>query len=74
MEKSEKYLGSHLLLDSSKRSSLQFLIQKVDTKLSGCKAKLLSHARRMILIKSVLVYIPVYHMATNIPKDIYKKI
>lgn len=60
MEKFEKYLGSYLLLDPSKRNSFQFLIQNVDAKLFGWKVKLLSYAKMIVLIKSVLASILVY--------------
>ncbi|KAL5567729.1 hypothetical protein UlMin_024304 [Ulmus minor] len=52
-----------------------FLIEKLDKKLSGWKAKLLSKASRLVLIKSVAQAIPNYVMqSTAIPKSVCEKL
>lgn len=66
MGSEDRYLGSNLLFDQSKKSTYQFLLEKVCSKLSSWKVKLLSHAGRLILIKTILASILVCSMAINL--------
>ncbi|KAL5563016.1 hypothetical protein UlMin_032763 [Ulmus minor] len=67
------YLG--LPLFHGKRiHDFAFLMDKLDKKLAGWKAKLLSKASRLVLIKSVAQAIPNYVMqSTTIPKSVSEK-
>ncbi|PNX75251.1 ribonuclease H, partial [Trifolium pratense] len=65
-----RYLGVPLLGRAPKRNDFQYLVDQVETKLSGWKAKQLSFAGRVTLAKSVLEAIPIYPMmTTKIPKS-----
>ncbi|KAJ4799769.1 RNA-directed DNA polymerase (reverse transcriptase)-related family protein [Rhynchospora pubera] len=51
------------------------LLEKIKAKLSGWKSNMLSHAGRLVMIKSVLMTMPVYYMSIEIlPKGIIKEI
>ncbi|PNX97917.1 ribonuclease H [Trifolium pratense] len=64
-----RYLGVPLLGRAPKRNDFQYLVDQVETKLAGWKAKQLSFAGRVTLAKSVLEAIPIYPMmTTRIPK------
>ncbi|KAA3471264.1 Retrovirus-related Pol polyprotein LINE-1 [Gossypium australe] len=56
------YLGVPLFHRRIKKSAFQFVIDKVQRKLNGCDAKLLSMAGRTTLAKLVLLAIPGYFM------------
>lgn len=69
MEKDAVYLGFPLFMSRAPTSSYHFLI-RLEKKLQGWKANLLSHAGREVLIKSSLASIPSYHMSMGIlPKQ-----
>ena len=55
-----KYLGINFKLRGKKVADFQFLIEKLNSKLQGWKAKLLSQAGRTTLISSVLQSLPPY--------------
>ena len=55
-----KYLGINFKLRGNKVADFQFLIEKLNSKLQGWKAKLLSQAGRTTLISSVLQSLPPY--------------
>lgn len=60
----EKYLG--VVLTQGRQQAKQtgdMLVQKFQQKLVGLKVNLLSHAGKMVLIKSVLTSVPVYYMS-----------
>ncbi|KAJ4771347.1 RNA-directed DNA polymerase (reverse transcriptase)-related family protein [Rhynchospora pubera] len=70
----ERYLG--IMLDEkgdSKRTAIR-LLDKLRAKLSGWKSHMLSHAGRLVLIKSVLMSIPVYAMSFQmLPKGVIQE-
>ena len=55
-----KYLGINFKLRGNKVADFQFLIEKLNSKLQGWKAKLLSQAGKTTLISSVLQSLPPY--------------
>lgn len=58
------HLGHPLVLPSKDRSAAYaFVYDKFKSKLSNYKANRLSHAARLVLIKSVFASIPVYYMS-----------
>ncbi|KAJ4750854.1 RNA-directed DNA polymerase (reverse transcriptase)-related family protein [Rhynchospora pubera] len=70
----EKYLGVMLNEKGDIRSNGKLLLEKLKAKLSGWKSHMLSHAGRLVLIKSVLMSMPVYTMSLEmIPKRITKE-
>ena len=58
----EKYLGLPSLVGKGKKSSFNYIKERVWRKLQGWEGKLLSQARREVLIKSVIQAIPTYTM------------
>lgn len=60
---SEAYLGGPV--DVSRPAAFKPLLQKVDNKLHAWKARLLSPAGKIILIKSVMEVLAIYHMSTT---------
>lgn len=58
-----KYLGVPLHFDKLKREDLQPLIDKIMKKIDSWRGKLLSHAAKVMLIKTRLTSIPVYLMS-----------
>eukprot|EP00253_Pinus_taeda_P004076 PITA_04076 len=75
LESPFKYLGFWLKPDSYKKEDWNWLIAKLETRISHWSFKWLSRARRLTLIKSVLMAIPVYWATLSwIPKGILEKI
>lgn len=65
-----KYLGSPI---SDGVAAYDFLIESFSSRLNSWKSKLLSPAGRIVLIKSVLHSMPIYHMTTSkIPSRVIK--
>ena len=58
----EKYLGLPSLTGRGKKASFNYLKKKVWRKLQGWEGKLLSQARKEVLIKAVIQAIPTYAM------------
>lgn len=64
-----KYLGVPILHEKVNRRSFQFILDKVDQRLSNWKAKTLSFAGRLTLTKSVVQALPTYVMqSVELPK------
>ena len=59
----EEYLGLPSMVGRNKRASFDQLKQKVWKRLQGGEGKLLSQARREVLIKSLIQAIPTYTMS-----------
>lgn len=59
----ETYLGGPF--DVSRSTAFQSLLQKFDSRLHAWKARLLSPAGKLVLLKSVLEALPIYHMSTT---------
>ena len=59
----ERYLGLPSFVGRRKKASFNFIKEKVWRKLQGWEEKLLSQARREILIKAVVQAIPTYTMS-----------
>ena len=62
VEKFESYLGLPTLLGRSKYQTFSFLKERVWKKIQGWKGKLLSKARKEVLIKDLAQSIPTYTM------------
>ncbi|KAJ4794391.1 RNA-directed DNA polymerase (Reverse transcriptase) [Rhynchospora pubera] len=70
----ERYLGALLGLKGDGRRMGALLLEKMKAKLSGWKSNMLSHAGRLVMIKSVLMSMPVYSMALEmLPRTIVKE-
>ncbi|KAF4365752.1 hypothetical protein F8388_003421 [Cannabis sativa] len=61
--KQEKYFGNPFFVSARKRHDFSFLKNKILNRLEGWRAKQLSQAGRLTLIKSILSSIPCYTMA-----------
>lgn len=69
----ETHLGS--LVNASRASAFLPLLQKIDNKLHAWKARLLSPAGKIILMRSVLEAVLTYQMSTTLlPREILDKI
>ncbi|KAJ4779287.1 reverse transcriptase [Rhynchospora pubera] len=70
-EPGEKYLGMCLSGRQSAKRTGQMLLDRMWSKLAGWKCSMLSHAGRLVLLKSVLTSLPVYYMTTvKLPKGV----
>ena len=58
----EKYLGLPSFVGKGKKASFNYIKERVWRKLQGWEGKLLSQARKEVLIKSVIQAIPTYTM------------
>ena len=69
-----KYLGLNFKLRGNRVTDFQFLVDKLQSKLQGWKANLLSQAGRTTLITSVLQTLPLYTFSYfKVPETICKK-
>ena len=70
-----KYLGLPLGSNMNRASAWNLVLEKIQNRLASWKARILSRAGRLILIKSVLNSLPVYFMSIfKMPKSIAQKI
>ena len=68
MREYEKYLGLLAVVGRNKKVSLNFIKERVWSKLQGWKEKLLSQAGREVLLKAVVQAIPTFAMSCfNLP-------
>ncbi|KAL5551253.1 hypothetical protein UlMin_001429 [Ulmus minor] len=68
------YLGLPLFR-SGKIKDLDFLVEQLDSKLAGWKSRTLSKAKRVVLIQSVALALPLYTMqTTKIPLSVCSKL
>lgn len=75
MDSTFKYLGFWLKPKAYKKEDWNWLIAKIESRISHWSFKWLSRAGRLTLIKSVLLAIPVYWAAlTWVPKGVMEKI
>eukprot|EP00253_Pinus_taeda_P011344 PITA_11344 len=75
LDTSFKYLGFWLKPDAYKKEDWNWLIAKIEARISHWSFRWLSRAGRLTLLKSVLLAIPVYWVAlTWIPKGVLEKI
>jgi hypothetical protein len=69
------HLGLSIFLGISKRDAFQNILDQIHKKIDSWRAKTLSQAGRLILIKSVAAIIPSYTMSTfMLPASIYNKL
>eukprot|EP00253_Pinus_taeda_P033955 PITA_33955 len=75
LDTSFKYLGFWLKSDTYKKKDWNWLIAKIEARISHWSFRWLSRAGRLTLLKSVLLAIPVYWAALSwIPKGVLEKI
>ncbi|KAL5569589.1 hypothetical protein UlMin_026164 [Ulmus minor] len=68
------YLGLPLFR-SGKSSDFDYLIEQLDSKLAGWKSKVLSKAKRLVLVQSIAFALPIYTMQTaKIPASVCSKL
>ena len=69
-----KYLGINFKLRGNRVANYQFLVDKLQSKLEGWKANLLSQAGRTTLINSVLQTLPLYTFSCfKVPETICRR-
>ena len=70
-----RYLGIQLGANHRKVATWRPIIDKIEKKLSGWKASLLSQAGKLVLIKTVLNSLPIFYLGLfKMPKSVAKKI
>ncbi|KAL5569499.1 hypothetical protein UlMin_026074 [Ulmus minor] len=70
---SSAYLGLPLFR-SGRSKDFNFLVEKLDSKLAGWKSRILSKAKRLVLIKSIALALPIYTMQSmKLPNSICSK-
>lgn len=65
IRKDAKYLGNPLFVGKNKASAFEDLRSRLESRIMGWKAKLLSRAGRATLVKSVITTMPAYVMTLN---------
>ena len=70
-----QYLGLPLSTGQIRSADWQSVVEKVEQRLEGWKAKVLSKGGRLVLLKSVLAAIPNFYLSTfKIPASIEQKL
>jgi hypothetical protein len=70
-----KYLGSPLLDKDIQNTSWKELLEKLEAKLTKCTHRFLTFPKRILLIKSMIICMPLYlFLILDAPKGILKKI
>lgn len=70
-----KYLGVNFKLRGGRVANVQYLVEKLNSKLQGWKAKLLSQVGRITLISSMLQSMPLYTLSYfKVPETICDKL
>ncbi|KAJ4745251.1 RNA-directed DNA polymerase (reverse transcriptase)-related family protein [Rhynchospora pubera] len=73
-EGGDKYLGAIIQGGPTGMKTGRMLLDRMTKKLAGWKSHMLSHADRLVLIKSVLMSLPVYYMSIEcIPKTLIRQ-
>ena len=71
---SNKYLGLPAMVGADRSDCFRHLIDRVNSRINGCKEKLLSLGGKEILMKSIAQAVPVYAMTVfKIPKKTFAK-
>ena len=66
-----KYLGIPTINGRVSRNTFHFILDRIDKKLTGWKAKVLSMAGRATLVQSLISSIPYYSMqTTRLPRPV----
>ena len=63
--KLEKYLGIPSIMGQTNTKTFQYLQERIEGRLKGWKAKQLTLARRITLVKTVITSTPLYSMQSN---------
>lgn len=65
------YLGVPLIHGRNKWQHFKFLVERMEWKFAGWKMSMLSKVARIVLLSSMVTYLPLYHMNTMaIPKSL----
>uniref|UniRef100_A0A803NSM4 Reverse transcriptase domain-containing protein n=1 Tax=Cannabis sativa TaxID=3483 RepID=A0A803NSM4_CANSA len=74
MQNDATYLGIPLFSSKNRSKDMQYLVQRVLTRIDGWKARLLSKVGRTCLIQSVGTSIPIYVAASEEPQNLWSSI
>ncbi|KAL0423924.1 UNVERIFIED_CONTAM: hypothetical protein Sradi_0927200 [Sesamum radiatum] len=75
VDKHTKYLGLPLVVDRSKRAIFECIKERIWKRFQGWSVQRLSHAGRVVMIKSIIQAIPTYAMSCfKIPKALLSEI
>ncbi|PON82101.1 hypothetical protein TorRG33x02_220960 [Trema orientale] len=75
IHRNAKYLGLSLFHSNHKSQDFNYILEKLQERLTGWKAKVLSRAGRLTLINSVGLAIPLYTMqSVPVPLSVCNKV